>query len=537
MNINSFIAKKKYMLKYSIILFIILSFVFILIYSIFQYNIMNLKKEEIEKNENRVITLKKNILTQEIDSVISDILFLSDSFSLYTSDETAYQDLAKQWKFFSDRKKIYDQIRYIDISGNESIRINYSDKGSYIVDKAELQNKKDRYYFEDSINLKRKQIYISKLDLNVENNKIEQPLKPMMRLSTPVFDNEGKVKGIVIVNYYAKYLLDDFEAISANSIGEAYLVDSNGYWIYNTNKDKEWAFMYDEKKDISFKNEYPKEWSYILTNQEGTLNTENGFYTFSSIMQIDRDSSRNKKLENIDIVFGEGNWIAVLAISKNSKYGILFDNSYFELILNILKNQKLVFLIISILSIVFSILMTMNKISKEKIKYFSEYDEMTGVLNRRAGLYSLNKQYTDIVSNGGGISICFIDINGLKSVNDALGHEAGDELIMTVVKGIKKHTKKSDFVIRMGGDEFLVIFVNLDIEQAENVWEKINDEYKKINDEENRLYVVSVSHGIEECKFHHNEYIDSIINSADQKMYNEKREIKKGLTIVRKVKN
>ncbi|WP_099189521.1 hypothetical protein [Tepidibacter mesophilus] len=188
MNINSFIAKKKYMLKYSIILFIILSSVFILIYSIFQYNIMNLKKEEIEKNENRVIALKKNILTQEIDSVISDILFLSDSFRLYISDETAYQDLAKQWKIFCDRKKIYDQIRYIDISGNESIRINYSDKGSYIVDKSELQNKKDRYYFEDSINLKRKQIYISKLDLNVENNKIEQPLKPMMRLSTPVFD-------------------------------------------------------------------------------------------------------------------------------------------------------------------------------------------------------------------------------------------------------------------------------------------------------------------------------------------------------------
>ncbi|WP_099189519.1 GGDEF domain-containing protein [Tepidibacter mesophilus] len=246
-------------------------------------------------------------------------------------------------------------------------------------------------------------------------------------------------------------------------------MDSNGYWIYNTNKDKEWAFMYDEKKDISFKNEYPKEWSYILANQEGTLNTENGFYTFSSIMQIDKDSSRNKKLENIDIVFGEGNWIAVLAISKNSKYGILFDNNYSELILNILKNQKLVFLIISIASMVFSILMTMNKISKEKIKCFSEYDEMTGVLNRRAGLHSLNKQYTDIVSNGGGISICFIDINGLKSVNDALGHEAGNELIMTVVKGIKKHTKKSDFVIRMGGDEFLVIFANLDIEQAENV--------------------------------------------------------------------
>ncbi|WFD10938.1 diguanylate cyclase domain-containing protein [Tepidibacter hydrothermalis] len=534
MNMNSFIAKKKYILKYSIILFITLSLIFISLSSIFQYNIMNLKKQEIEKNENRIVRLEKDILREQIDNVISDLLFLSDSLDLYSLDESTYQDIAKQWKVFSDRKKIYDQIRYIDLSGNEIIRINYSDKGSHIINKSELKNKKERYYFKDSISLKRKQIYISKLDLNVEDGKVEQPLKSMMRLSTPVFDNEGNVKGIVILNYYAKYLLDDFGAISQNSVGEAYLLDSNGYWIYNKDKDKEWAFMYEEKKEISFKNEYPKEWSYILDNEEGTLNTKNGFYTFSNIMQIDTDSSKNKKLENIDIVFGEGNWTVVLFIPKDSECGVLFENDPFELLLNVLSNGKIVLLIILIISILFSVLMTMNKISKEKIKYFSEYDEMTGVLNRRAGLQNLNKQYTDIVNNGGGISICFIDINGLKDVNDALGHEAGDELIMTVVKGIKKHIKKSDFVIRMGGDEFLVIFVNLDIEEAENVWERINNEYKKINDEENRAYIVSVSHGIEECKFHHNEYIDSIINSADQKMYNEKREIKKGLTIVRK---
>ncbi|MCT4509315.1 MAG: diguanylate cyclase [Tepidibacter sp.] len=532
MNIDRFIDKKKYMLKYSSILFTTLSVVFILIASVFKYNIINLKKQEIEKNENRIVKLEKNILGEDIYDVISDLLFLSDSFYLYSSDEITYSDIAEQWKFFSNRKKVYDQIRYIDISGNEIIRINYSDKGSYIVNKEELQNKKDRYYFKDSINLKKEQIYISKLDLNIENSKIEQPLKPMMRLSTPVFDNEGHIKGIVILNYYAKYLLDDFRDILQTSVGETYLLDSNGYWIYNKDKYKEWGFMYEQKKHISFKNEYPKEWEYIVENQEGKLNTKDSFYIFSSIIQTDE----NKKLENADIVFGEGNWIAVSFISRDSKYGILFDNNYFEVFFSIVNNQKMTFLIILIVSIVYSILMTMNKISNEKIKYFSEYDEMTGVLNRRAGLKKLDKEYKEVLSNEGCVSICFIDINGLKDVNDSLGHEGGDELIMTVVSCIKKNIRKCDFIIRMGGDEFLIIFMDINKEKAESIWESINNEYKKINDEENRLYIVSVSHGIEECNFYDNNYIDNIINSADEKMYNEKREIKKGLTIIRKVK-
>lgn len=344
MNIDRFIDKKKYMLKYSSILFTTLSVVFILIASVFQYNIINLKKQEIEKNENRIVKLEKNILGEDIYDVISDLLFLSDSFYLYSSDEITYSDIAEQWKFFSNRKKVYDQIRYIDISGNEIIRINYSDKGSYIVNKEELQNKKDRYYFKDSINLKKEQIYISKLDLNIENSKIEQPLKPMMRLSTPVFDNEGHIKGIVILNYYAKYLLDDFRDILQTSVGETYLLDSNGYWIYNKDKYKEWGFMYEQKKHISFKNEYPKEWEYIVENQEGKLNTKDSFYIFSSIIQTDE----NKKLENADIVFGEGNWIAVSFISRDSKYGILFDNNYFEVFFSIVNNQKMTFLIIGV---------------------------------------------------------------------------------------------------------------------------------------------------------------------------------------------
>jgi diguanylate cyclase (GGDEF)-like protein len=121
----------------------------------------------------------------------------------------------------------------------------------------------------------------------------------------------------------------------------------------------------------------------------------------------------------------------------------------------------------------------------------------------------------------------------LKEVNDNLGHDAGDELITCVIDGMKKCIRQADFIIRLGGDEFLIVFVDVYEEQAEAIWERINNEYKKINDTEKRQYIISVSHGIEEIKHYSDEYIDKSINAADEKMYNEKKIQKKDLQIIR----
>jgi diguanylate cyclase (GGDEF)-like protein len=94
------------------------------------------------------------------------------------------------------------------------------------------------------------------------------------------------------------------------------------------------------------------------------------------------------------------------------------------------------------------------------------------------------------------LSLCFIDINGLKEVNDQLGHQFGDELIVSTVDGIKVEIREEDFIIRMGGDEFLVVFNGIDCETAEKVWMRIKHRYDQINIEENRKYMISVSHGI-----------------------------------------
>ena len=110
-----------------------------------------------------------------------------------------------------------------------------------------------------------------------------------------------------------------------------------------------------------------------------------------------------------------------------------------------------------------------------------------------------------------------------------------DELILSVIAGIKKNIRNHDFVARLGGDEFLIIFEGLNESKSEEIWGRIIKECNEINDTEKRKYLISVSHGIEVFRCDSNQFIDEIVNNADEKMYNEKRKIKKDLKVLRDI--
>ena len=268
----------------------------------------------------------------------------------------------------------------------------------------------------------------------------------------------------------------------------------------------------------------------IKEKDSGQIINKNGVFVFSKSI-----TSRTFKQDNVGykIILGAGDLSLVSVMSNSSENGKLFTNSFWQNELATLKNIYYLYVFLFFISVIISVLMIMNKNEKAKIKFFSEYDSMTGVYNRRAGFEKLSQLYKSSESKNSTISVCFIDINGLKEVNDALGHESGDELILSVIAGIKHNIRNNDFVARLGGDEFLIIFEGMDESKAEEIWSRIIHEYEKINDAEGRKYVISVSHGIEVFQSNSNQFIDVIINSADEKMYDEKRRIKKDLKVLR----
>ena len=516
---------------YAFVIFAALSLIYLAISLSLQDKSDTIQKNEIINSEEKLGDVAKTMINGKIDRLASDVLYIDDSWRLNDS-ESGYARLKLQWLAFSNRKRIYDQIRFINSSGDEVVRVNYSPKGAYVVNNGLLQNKKDRYYFKDSMALPKNSIYVSKLDLNVEGKEIEKPDKPMVRLATPHFSDTGALTGIVVLNYTANDMLKQVREIASASRHDVYLLNASGYWLYDKrHPSREWSFMYKDRESVSFKNAYPHEWSLISGKPDGHFVTGNGLFTFTSIFT--KDSLADSASGGYALSFGEGDYYLVTHVPPDSAAGRLFNRSFRERAADTLAHNIIVYLLLGLLAVLSSTFMVIKRNEKEEIRYFSEVDTMTGVYNRRMAFAKMNDLYEKHRRDGSSLSICFVDINGLKEVNDTLGHDDGDELIKTVAKGISDNVRGNDIVARLGGDEFIIVFDGLGAEQAEAVWRRIRDGFDRINAEENRKYMVSASHGIETAEIQSRDYIDTMVNSADEKMYQEKRLVKKDLKVIK----
>ena len=172
-----------------------------------------------------------------------------------------------------------------------------------------------------------------------------------------------------------------------------------------------------------------------------------------------------------------------------------------------------------------------RKKKEEQLSHFATTDILTGVYNRRMGMELLGKEIKITKRRNSLLSICFLDLDGLKKVNDEHGHQEGDKLLKKVALVIKNNIRESDIFCRMGGDEFLVIFPDSSEEAAEGIWQRILTDFQKMNRSQKCKYPMHVSHGIVEYHkgcFEEGKEIDELIELVDKRMYKEKQQHKKG---------
>lgn len=179
----------------------------------------------------------------------------------------------------------YDQIRLLSREGQELSRVNYNAGSPVVVTGYDLQNKSERYYFKEALLKSSDEIYISRLDLNIEQGVIELPLKPVIRLAKAVYDESNTLIGVVVLNFLAGDLLDDFRNIVKHLPGEKMLLNSSGYWLSSEVRSREWGFMLDS--GIRFSLQSPEIWRQINQAQAGIVESEQGRFNFYTIAPSD----------------------------------------------------------------------------------------------------------------------------------------------------------------------------------------------------------------------------------------------------------
>ena len=258
-------------MKISLKLFIILFLVFliptVLLSYVFYSDVGDILSKQSLDNEKQRVELQKVAIENSLLDAENEVIFLSKLSSLYdliniknSDDYNIVRDrVVSDFMAFSQERGIYYQIRYINESGMEVVRIDYDGNTFLSIDGDKLQNKSGRYYFEDTMNIDKNEVFISPLDLNIERGEIEnrgtlnQPeYVPVIRYGIPVFDDFGNKMGIIITNIYANSFLEDLKY--SDSDIETLLVNRDGYYLVHSNKEKEWGFMFD--REDNFGNDY-----------------------------------------------------------------------------------------------------------------------------------------------------------------------------------------------------------------------------------------------------------------------------------------
>jgi diguanylate cyclase (GGDEF)-like protein len=149
-------------------------------------------------------------------------------------------------------------------------------------------------------------------------------------------------------------------------------------------------------------------------------------------------------------------------------------------------------------------------------------DELTGLCNRRGFLAIAERQLKIGRRTGRGIMLFFLDIDGMKEINDSFGHGEGDLALKRVAKALKMSFRDSDVIARLGGDEFAVLAIEASDNSEVAIRARLAEDLKAVSSGETR-FAINLSLGAVRINICSNASIGEWMVRADQAMYEQKR--------------
>lgn len=511
---------------------------------------------------------------QDQISSISDLLGHSQSLYDYLRHPNPKNlaILEEVWSSVAVNQKWYRQIRFLNVNGQENVRINYDFKTGTAAAARTLQDKSDREYFQYAQNLKNDQIGSWGIELEQENGNLVYPYSPSVRIMMPVAMNDIR-EGYLILNIDVKYLSSRLNYSPVRDFNIE-LINQSGYYAASSHSDKLYGDIIPDRARFNFGLLHPDIWQNIGSQKMGYKYDGKHLIAFNTIefvpgepLHLLIDLSQEQLLEradrDIDDLVQEAFFVLSLMLvfalpitslalhyrrhsieSKlaraaldgmtavmisDTSHRIMMVNQEFENMMGYTSSRlrgwnahNLIFIpedIEEILAIwnklgieqvwegevrcrtklnhVFTAIMRIQAIMaksgkvsyyitslvdiserkelEEKLRNLSEKDGLTGLWNRRkfeeqlAQYANMVERYPDTPTT----CLALFDIDHFKRINDEMGHDEGDKVICGVADTLSNGVRNTDFVARVGGEEFAVIMPHTTTQEAEVVLNRL----------------------------------------------------------------
>jgi signal transduction histidine kinase len=238
------------------------------------------KLDELKNIQGQKLFIAANLFSRELGGLGDLLSLLANGQALYhentqkdknnqTQDLSlkVQQQVQNYFIQFGKASPRIAQIRWLNQNGQEVIRVDFKAGQAKVSRVNRLQNKQSRYYFKQGMKVAAPKRYFSPIDLNVEHGAVVQPFEPTIRGTIQTSSSTHLLQGLIIVNYQLDHLLT---TIRDHSIPEAQLsiVNHDGFWLLNSQPDKEWGFMLNQPK-LSLKTASQELWLYQSQHAAG----------------------------------------------------------------------------------------------------------------------------------------------------------------------------------------------------------------------------------------------------------------------------
>jgi hemerythrin len=158
--------------------------------------------------------------------------------------------------------------------------------------------------------------------------------------------------------------------------------------------------------------------------------------------------------------------------------------------------------------------------ANETLTYLASTDVLTGLANRRRAMQVLDELWHKNKQDGNTLALLMLDADGFKQINDEYGHDAGDEVLRELAKELGHGVRTDDILCRMGGDEFLVICPDTDLDGALLLGKKLHARIDKLRIRAGEgVWIGSISMGVASTTPAQGSGIDALIKGADEGLY------------------
>jgi diguanylate cyclase (GGDEF)-like protein len=414
------------------------------------------------------IELASNGLKLNLEAIARELRYLSRQQSFLELVQPGISD--KQNTFlldaitFTKTAPIFSQIRWIDENGNVRIRVMNGKDTAETPSDYRPEDEGDRHLLKLTNNLSPDSIYVSPLVLSRKDGRVSVPLHPVIHFATPVEDLSGNKRGILVIDYHAKELLDSLDAIPGSLSEEIMLLNAEGYWLKSPEPSDAWGFMFG--RPITFGKRYPTLWKELQMTSAGQRLNPAGLWTWQTVRPL---SNGHQRSSDVSIVSGSAKgkieredyvWKLISRVDPK-----ILARSAGRTQAWYLTRIIVPIMMMAVVSWLVASILVKKARERERLERMASTDGLTRLANHRAFMEELNQSFACFNRDPQiSVGLLLLDLDHFKSINDTYGHAFGDKVLERFSKVLRQNLRESDSAGRLGGEEFCVLLRGTDLQ-------------------------------------------------------------------------